>query len=122
MTIIEDEKYEKAINFILEYTGSSKWEEIEKMDWTTSEIADMMRKFKFSEQTTLTDTSKANGSAWCIIHQNKPLKNILFKSDKEARNYIKMQNSKRKFKEPNENVFVCLRYGTTFRIVELHYR
>lgn len=63
-----------------------------------------------------------SGSAFVIMFQKKPLKNILFQSDKEARNYIKMQNPKRKFKEPKENVFVCSRYGTTFEIVELHYR
>lgn len=63
-----------------------------------------------------------SGSAFVIMFQKKPLKNILFQSDKEARNYIKMQNPKRKFKEPKENVFVCSRYGTTFEIIELHYR
>ena len=63
-----------------------------------------------------------SGSAFVIMFQKKPLKNILFQSDKEARNYIKMQNPKRTFKEPKENVFVCSRYGTTFEIVELHYR
>jgi len=65
---------------------------------------------------------RVSGSAFVIMFQKKPLKNILFQSDKEARNYIKMQNPKRKFKEPKENVFVCSRYGTTFEIVELHYR
>ena len=63
-----------------------------------------------------------SGSAFVIMFQKKPLKNILFQSDKEARNYIKMQNPKRTFKEPKKNVFVCSRYGTTFEIVELHYR
>lgn len=63
-----------------------------------------------------------SGSAFVIIFQKKPLKNILFQSDKEARNYIKMHNPKRTFKEPKENVFVCSRYGTTFEIIELHYR
>jgi hypothetical protein len=63
-----------------------------------------------------------NGSAFVIMYQKKPLKNILFPSCDEARNYIKMQHPKRTFKEPKENVFVCSRYGTTFEIVELHYR
>lgn len=63
-----------------------------------------------------------SGSAFVIMFQKKPLKNILFKSDKEARNYIKMENPKRTFREIKENVFVCSRYGTTFEIVELHYR
>ena len=63
-----------------------------------------------------------SGSAFAIMFQKKPLKNILFQNIEEARNYIKMQNPKRKFKEPKENVFVCSRYGTTFEIIELHYR
>lgn len=63
-----------------------------------------------------------NGSAFVIMFQKKPLNNILFQSNKEARNYIKMQNPKRRFKEFEENVFVCSRYGTIFEIVELHYR
>lgn len=62
------------------------------------------------------------GSVFVIMHQKKPLKNILFKTVKEARNYIKMQNPKRKFKEPKENVFICSRYGTTFEIVGLNLR
>lgn len=62
-----------------------------------------------------------SGSAFIILHQNRPLENILFKRLEEARNYIKMQYPKRKFKEQDENVFVCSNYGTTFRIVELHY-
>jgi len=75
---------------------------------------------KTSESTC--NLQNVNGSAFVIMFQKKPLKNILFQSDKEARNYIKMQNPKRTFKEPKENVFVCSRYGTTFEIVELHYR
>jgi hypothetical protein len=62
-------------------------------------------------------------SGSCIImFQKKPLKNILFQSIEEARNYIKMQNSSRTFKEIKENVFVCSRYGTVYEIIELNYR
>lgn len=63
-----------------------------------------------------------SGSAFVIMYQKKPLKNILFQNCDLARNYIKMQNPTRTFNEPEENVFVCSRYGTTFQIVELHYR
>jgi len=54
-----------------------------------------------------------------ILHQGKVLNNLLFNSIKEARNWIKMTFSKRRFKEPKENVFVDSRYGTTFKIIIL---
>ena len=63
-----------------------------------------------------------SGSSWTIMHKQKPLKNILFKTPEEARNYVKMNNPKRKFLEPFKNVFVCSRYGTRFEIIELNYR
>jgi len=67
------------------------------------------------------DPLKKPQTAFVIMFQKKPLKNLVFQKEEEARNYIKMQNPKRNFKEPKENVFVCSRYGSTFEIVELQY-
>ncbi len=66
--------------------------------------------------------SNVSGSAFVIMHQKQPLKNILFRSEGEARNYVKMNNPKRNFKEPKENVFECKRYGTKYEILEVHFR
>ena len=63
-----------------------------------------------------------NSTAFVIMFQRGILDNVLFRSDKEARNYIKMRYSNRSFKEPKENVFICKRYGTTFTIVELKFK
>ena len=63
-----------------------------------------------------------SGSAFVILNKGEILENILFKSQDEARNYIKMKYPKRNFKEPQENVFVCKHYGTKFIIQEQHYR
>lgn len=54
-----------------------------------------------------------------ILHQGKILKNLYFESLQVARNYLKMNYYNRKFKEPEENVFVCTRFGSTFKIIEL---
>ncbi len=57
---------------------------------------------------------------WIILHRGLPHKNMLFFSDKKARNWVKMVYTNRRFKEPEENVFVCKQYGTTFKIIELN--
>lgn len=63
-----------------------------------------------------------SGSAFTILNKGKIVENILFKSQEEARNWIKMKYPKRRFKEPKENVFICANYGTKFIIQEQHYR
>ena len=63
-----------------------------------------------------------SGSAFVIINKGKVYENILFTSQEEARNFIKMKYPKRNFKEPIENVLVCAYYGTKFIIEEQHYR
>ena len=36
---------EEAKLFLLDYTASSKWEDMEGMDWTTSEVHELLGKF-----------------------------------------------------------------------------
>lgn len=38
-------KYDKAEQLLLDYTGSTKWKEIEKITWTSSEIIDLLIKY-----------------------------------------------------------------------------
>jgi hypothetical protein len=57
-----------------------------------------------------------------ILHGGQPLNDLIFNSDKEARNYIKMQYPKRKFIEPQENVFIDKFYGAKFKIIILKSR
>ena len=59
------------------------------------------------------------GNGYIIMHQGKPWRNLLFTDVNQARNYIVMQMSKRKFKEIRPNVLSCTRYGSTFEIIEL---
>lgn len=54
-----------------------------------------------------------------IIHKGDVFRNLFFPSFEKARNYVKFQHPKRRFKEPNKNELVCARYGTTFKIKEL---
>ena len=62
-------------------------------------------------------------SAFVIMHKGAVNKNIFFSNVEQARNWIKFNYPKRRFKEPQENVFVCSNYGTTFKIVEIrHFR
>jgi hypothetical protein len=62
-------------------------------------------------------------SAFVIMHKGAVNKNIFFSNVEQARNWIKFNYPKRRFKEPEENVFVCSNYGTTFKIVEIrHFR
>ncbi len=68
------------------------------------------------------DLSGVSDSAFTILNKGEIVENILFKSQEEARNWIKMKYPKRRFKEPQENVFVCAQYGTKFIIQEQHYR
>ena len=66
--------------------------------------------------------SGVSGSAFVIMNKGKVYENILFTSQEEARNFIKMRYPKRNFKETVENVLVCAYYGTKFIIEEQHYR
>ena len=70
------------------------------------------------EMNTFANQSKYN-EHWIIIHKGMPFMNKIFNSDKQARNWIKMEYSTRRFKEPEENIFVCKQYGTTFKIIQL---
>lgn len=54
-----------------------------------------------------------------IMHKNVVHKGSFYLSAEEARNWIKMNNPKRKFKEPEKNVLVCTYSGATFKIIEL---
>jgi hypothetical protein len=56
---------------------------------------------------------------WIIIHAQKVLNNVFFTSEKAARNYIKMQYPKRRFKEIPDNTFTDTNYGATFKITRL---
>jgi len=55
-----------------------------------------------------------------ILHSGRPLRNRIFTSVDSARNYIKMQYSKRKFSEPEANIFMDKSYGAKFEIVTLN--
>ena len=57
--------------------------------------------------------------AFVIMHKGSVNKNVFFSSVEQARNWIGFNYPKRRFKEPEENVFVCSNYGTTFKIVEI---
>ena len=62
-------------------------------------------------------------SAFVIMHKGAVNKNIFFSNIEQARNWIKFNYPKRRFKEPRENVFVCSKYGTKLEIVEIrHFR
>ena len=62
-------------------------------------------------------------SAFVIMHKGAVYKNIFFSGVEQARNWIKFNYPKRRFKEPQENVFVCSNYGTKFEVVEIkHFR
>lgn len=62
-------------------------------------------------------------SVFVIMHKGVVNKNIFFSNAEQARNWIKFNYPKRRFKEPQENVFVCSNYGTTLKIVEIrHFR
>lgn len=54
-----------------------------------------------------------------ILHKGEPLNNLCFETVDKARNWLKMNYSKRRFKEDQENVFVCARFGSIFKIKEL---
>jgi hypothetical protein len=56
---------------------------------------------------------------YIIMHAQKVLNNIFFTSEKKARNYIMMQNPKRRFKEFPDNIFTDKNYGATFKIIKL---
>ena len=58
--------------------------------------------------------------AWIILHANHPLDNLCFSSEAAARNWLKMTNSKKRFKEFPDNVFTCKQYGSKFKIIKLH--
>ena len=53
------------------------------------------------------------------MFQNGVYHGKFFEKLESARNYIKFQNVTRKFKESEPNVFTCIRYGTTFKIIEV---
>ena len=53
------------------------------------------------------------------MHQKNILEYLVFDSVEIARNYLVMKYAKRKLVEPEENKFICKRFGTTFRIIEL---
>lgn len=56
------------------------------------------------------------GEICVILKAGKIYKNKFFSSEKEARNFIKMQNPSRNFKNVGEHRLVCKKYGTTFDI------
>ncbi len=60
-----------------------------------------------------------SGGAWAILHKGQIYKNLFFTSLKEARNKIKFDYPKKRFKEETENILVCAYYGTTFKIIEI---
>ncbi len=59
--------------------------------------------------------------AFIILHQGNPLDSRIFKEESEARNYIKMRNTRRRFKELERNIFICKQYGSKFEIIRLNY-
>lgn len=60
-----------------------------------------------------------NDNVYVIMHKNVVHKGNFFLSNEAARNWVKMNNPKRKFKEPTENMLVCTYTGATFKIVKL---
>ena len=62
---------------------------------------------------------KLREESWIILHSGKPLHNHFFHSDKETRNYIKMQYPKRRFTETKENIFIDKNFGGKFEIIRL---
>jgi hypothetical protein len=64
-------------------------------------------------------SSNTNQSIFIIMHKKVVYKDIFFVSAEEARNYIVFNYPKRRFKRPNENTFICAKYGTIFNIEEI---
>ena len=82
-----------------------------------------MQKDNLKNETPTDANNVLADSAFVIMHKGAVNKNIFFSNVEHARNWIKFNYPKRRFKEPQENVFVCLNYGTTFKIVEIrHFR
>jgi hypothetical protein len=64
-----------------------------------------------------------NEVKFVIMHKGEVHKGLFFNKCEQARNWVKFNYPKKTFKEPQLNVFVCNRQGTTFKIVELkHYQ
>ncbi len=60
------------------------------------------------------------GDVPCVImHKNTVYKGLLFDNVLKARNYLKMCNTKRRFKEPTTNTFICTQHGTRFEVLIL---
>lgn len=66
--------------------------------------------------------NKVMKTVFLILHQGKVYKNRFFTNYERTRNFIVMEYPKRKFKEVEDDVFVCSRYGTTLKIIELNAR
>ena len=80
-----------------------------------------MQKDDFKNESPTDANNVFANSAFVIMHKGAVNKNIFFSSIEQARNWIKFNYPKRRFKEPRENVFVCSNYGTTFKIVEIRH-
>ena len=57
---------------------------------------------------------------YIIMKGKKVYESKYFPNVEKARNFIKMRNPSRRFKEPEENKFVCTRFGTTFEIETIY--